>query len=221
MMARKTQQTYIKGLRFDWLTRFYDPVIKLFFNEDKLREQFIFLMNLKGDETILDLGCGTGTLSIMLKKKYPDLLITGIDGDNYMITRARKKAEINGVDITFTHAFAQQLPFEYGTFDTVVSSLVFHHLPTEIKRAALTEIHRVLVPNGRLFIADWGQPASRSERLQFYLIQLLDGFETTSDTVSGKLPEFIRNEFGAVDEIMRVKTIFGVLSVYATGLNQS
>ncbi len=178
-------------------------------------------MNLKGNETILDIGCGTGTLSIMLKKKYPGLLIIGIDGDNDMITRARKKAEINGVDITFMHTFAQQLPFEIGTFDTVFLSLVFHHLPTDVKRAALAEIHRVLIPNGRLFIVDWGQPTSRTERLRFYLIQLLDGFKTTSDTVSGKMREFIENEFGTVDEIKRVKTIFGVLSVYTTSFNQS
>ena len=215
-----SQQTYIKGLRYGWLTRFYDPVIKLFFDEDRLREQFISQMNLTGNETALDLGCGTGTLSIMLKMKYPGLKVVGIDGDNDMLLRARNKAALNNTKITFTHALAQSLPFEPDTFDVVVSSLVFHHLPTDVKKSALEEIHRILIPGGKLYISDWGQPSTRIERMRFYSIQMLDGFKTTADNVSGKLFQYINDAFDNTEEIIRINTLFGVMSVY-TALKDS
>src|SRR5205823_11117127 len=92
-----------------------------------------------------------------------------------------------GFDIEFREALADDLPFEDGSFDRVVSSLVFHHLPREVKERSAAEIARVLRPGGELHVADWG-PGDPLMRLAFFTTQLLDGFERTEDNIKGRLP---------------------------------
>ena len=72
------------------------------------------------------------------------------------------------------------------------SSLFFHHLAPEAKIATLPEVRRVLAPKGSLHVADWGKPSNALMRTLFFTVQLLDGFETTRDSVSGALPDLLR-----------------------------
>ena len=86
----------------------------------------------------------------------------------------------------------------------------------EHKRQTADEIRRVIKPGGRLRGADRGRPDGSRMRLVFFSVQLLDGFETTGESVRGSLPEILqRSEF--VDA--RVHTIFdtlcGSLSLYS------
>ena len=90
------------------------------------------------------------------------------------------------------------MPFNSATFDVAVSSLFFHHLNRRQKLEVLNEIHRVLKPGGQLHIADWGKPSSLVQRGLFLLVQCLDGFETTRDSVEDLLPVLLE-EVGFVD----------------------
>lgn len=83
----------------------------------------------------------------------------GLDADAEMLHRARRTAAEAGVEVGFQQGFSDDLPYEDGSFDAVVSTLFFHHLILEAKRRTIVEITRVLKPGGELHVADWGRPA--------------------------------------------------------------
>lgn len=107
---------------------------------------------LRGDERILDLGCGTGELERHIQCKWPGVTVVGVDLCQKMVTHAREKFS-KDLPIRFLCANAQALPFPAGTFDLVVSSSAFHFIPDS--EAALNEVKRVVVPGGRIVITDW------------------------------------------------------------------
>jgi SAM-dependent methyltransferase len=110
---------------------------------------------------------------------------------------------------------AFELPYPDASFDRVISSLLFHHLTREKKERTLKEIFRVLRQGGELHVADWGKAQNKLMRTAFLLVQMLDGFETTVDNVSGLLPELFRSAgFEDIQEPTRYMTIVGTLSLY-------
>src|SRR5262249_25865878 len=107
---------------------------------------------------VLDLGCGTATLTILIKQTHPHTEVTGLDGDAKILKIASRKIARTGVEITLNEGLASQLPYSDKSFDRVVSSLVLHHLTVEDRRRALSEAFRILRPGGELHIADFGRP---------------------------------------------------------------
>jgi ubiquinone/menaquinone biosynthesis C-methylase UbiE len=211
----KTNMTdnYVPALRFHWLTLLYDPVIALTVRERTFRQQLIDQAKLSDDHKILDVGCGTGTLAIWIKQRYPLADICALDGDKEILSIAARKAKKAGVDIQFNSGLSDAVPHEDNMFDRLVSTLFFHHLTLAQKQDTLTELLRVLKPGGELHIADWGKPANPLMRLLFYQIQLLDGFTTTRDNVQGQLPLLIKQSgFELVTHHHDLQTIFGTLS---------
>lgn len=99
---------------------------------------------------VLDIGCGTGNLTIRARRAESAVQITGIDPDPRALEKARKKAP----GVTFERGYAQELPFADGSFDRVLSSMMLHHLDPEMRRAALAEAYRVLRPGGSVHIVD-------------------------------------------------------------------
>jgi SAM-dependent methyltransferase len=162
---------------------------------------------------VLDLGCGTGTLTLLLAQAAPAAQVVGVDADADVLERARTKAGATGATVGLVEGTSGSLPFPDASFDRVVSSLLFHHLTLDGKRAALAESRRVLRSNGELHIADWGRPHDALMRVAFLPVQLLDGFETTSDSVRGVLPALMSAAgFDHVQETRRKRTVFGTLS---------
>jgi SAM-dependent methyltransferase len=205
---------YIPALRFRWLTRLYDPVVRLSTREREFKRLLIEAIPM-GSRRILDVGCGTGTLAILLKEHFPNAEVVGLDGDPQVLDIARRKLRAARVDVALMEGMAQELPFDSESFDRAVSSLVFHHMTTDVKRRALAAIHRVLEPGGTFVLADWGRPHNVGMRLAFLGVQLLDGFETTGDNVRGALPDLMREAgFEDVSEVHRVMTILGTVSIY-------
>ena len=210
----KAGQEYIPVLRFRWLTRLYDPVVRATTKEAKVKRQLVEQAAV-GSGRVLDLGCGTATLTILLKKRYPHADAVGLDGDPDVLGIARRKVDAAGVDVTLVEGMAHEPPLEPGSFDRVVSSLLFHHLTLENKRRALASVHRLLKPGGELHLADWGLPQNALMRIAFYAVQLLDGFETTRHNVEGRIPELMQEAgFEDVSETHREMTMFGTLSLY-------
>lgn len=165
-------------------------------------------------KVILDLGCGTGSLTIPMAQRT-GARVVGIDGDPAILARAAAKPGSEGVE--WTEALVDALPLATGEADFVVSSLVFHHLPLETKRAALAEAHRVLKPGGSLIVADWAPPQDPLTSGAFFLLQCLDGFATTNDNRHGLIPGLITEAGFAPTRRLRIlRTVFGSFEVLAT-----
>jgi ubiquinone/menaquinone biosynthesis C-methylase UbiE len=123
--------------------------------ERVFRQELVERARLAAGESVLDVGCGTGTLALAAKRRVgADGMARGIDPSAEMIARARSKARRSGLDVAFDEAVVQTLPFEDDTFDVVLAALTFHQLPHDDVDRSLREIERVLRPGGRLFVAD-------------------------------------------------------------------
>lgn len=120
-----------------------------------IRRRSIRVADLQPGERVLDVGCGPGSLTIPAARKVgKDGKVAGIDASPEMIGVAKGKAKKQGVEIDFRVAPIEALPFEDGEFDVVLSSLMLHHLPDDLKAQGLGEVIRVLKPGGRLIAID-------------------------------------------------------------------
>lgn len=127
----------------------------------KVRSQVADALELRPGQDVLDVGCGTGTLTLTLAGRVgQEGSASGVDASPEMISAASKKAESKSMAIRFDVAAAQSLPFEGSTFDAVATSLMIHHLPQGDRIVALQEILRVLRPGGRLVIAEFQSPTN-------------------------------------------------------------
>jgi ubiquinone/menaquinone biosynthesis C-methylase UbiE len=208
-------KNHVPALRFDWLTGFYDRLIAATMPEKAFKTALVRQAGVRPGDQVLDFGTGTATLSILLAEQHPDADVTGVDVDEKVLTIARRKVAESRATVRLVRYNGNKLPFESRSFDRAVSSLVFHHLTRSQRQQALRELNRVLTPGGEIHIADWGKPASGLQRRLFYLVQLLDGFETTADSVRGILPELLYEAgFDNVEETGKYKTVFGTLRMW-------
>jgi ubiquinone/menaquinone biosynthesis C-methylase UbiE len=129
---------------------------------------------LKGDEAILDIGCGFGDLIIRLKKEGHRGKLTGIDISEGMIKEAKENSK--GLDIQFGVSNAEELPFKKETFDLIICKHSLYHF--ELKKA-IREIERCLKPEGILiFTLNSYSQKSRyySEKYKSLISKELDNF---------------------------------------------
>jgi ubiquinone/menaquinone biosynthesis C-methylase UbiE len=213
---RPTPGEYIPPLRFHFLTRFYDAVVRWTTREAAFKNALLAQLGQAPGERLLDVGCGTATLSVALARRFPEARVVGLDADGAALGIGRAKAAGARVRLELEQAFADRMPFPSGSFDAAVSSLFFHHLTRDAKAAALAEIFRVLRPGGALHVADWGRPTNLAMRAGFLLVQALDGWETTRDSVAGVLPELM-SQAGFVDarHTRDFATPLGTMALYS------
>jgi ubiquinone/menaquinone biosynthesis C-methylase UbiE len=204
-------KNYIPALKYDWLTKMYDPVLQLTMPERKFKSALIRQMEIKPNDRVLDFGCGSLTLSIMAAQMHPQTQFFGVDIDEKIISIAKEKLLKTGLPIEVQQYDGNRLPYPDNSFDHVMSSLVFHHLTLRQKYFALEEIHRVLKPSGQFHIADFGKPAGAFQRFGFYSVQLLDGFQTTTDNVQNLLYKAIKETFSEAHETTHFKTMVGTV----------
>lgn len=154
------QPAQTQGRLIRWAP-YYDFAVNLitFGQSWRLRKMTIDNALIKPGDSVLDVGCGTGDVTLPAKiSAGKDGKVYGIDPAPEMIAVARSKAARKGLDIDFRIAVIELLPFPDASIDVVTSSLMVHHLPDELKLRGLAEIYRVLKPGGRLLVFDFMRP---------------------------------------------------------------
>ncbi len=218
-MPPQTETSYIPPLRYHFLTPLYDSVVNATLRERTLKQAVVQEVAPRPGDKVLDMGCGTATLTLMLHEAGPETTVIGLDIDDKALAIARRKAAAAAANIRFVQGRLDALPdapdLAPGSFDCLTSSLVFHHLSRSEKADALANALSLLKPGGRLVIGDWGRAPNALMRGAFYLVQMLDGFATTQDNVDGRLPDFIHEAgFTGIQEPHRFSTLFGSYSIY-------
>ncbi len=209
----------VPALGKDWLTPFFDLLLAVVGLGTSLTKRVLERAHIQDGERVLDVGCGTATLLIAAKSRYPTAQMVGVDTDRRVLQIARKKLAQHQVEVEVVQAGAEHLPFQPSSFDVVMSSLVFHHLPTEIKQRAMQEIYRVLKPGGRFLLADLGKPEGVLLSTFFALGRLLQADEARyiQDNKEGKLPLFLKEAGFAVLELLpRYKGVHFLLATKDT-----
>lgn len=203
---------YIPALGHDFLTPLYDPLLRLFMHEAKFKGRLIAQARIGERDRVLDVGCGTGTLSPMVKRARPEAEAVGLDGDAKVLEIARRKAAQAGVELMLDQGMSYQLPYPDASFDRVLSSMMLHHLTTLHKSRTLREVFRILRPGDELHVVDFGPPRSIYSSL---VARLTARMEQGAVNIQGLLPEMFREAgFAEVSETGHFMTIAGALSFY-------
>jgi ubiquinone/menaquinone biosynthesis C-methylase UbiE len=183
------QAAKTKGRTIRWASRYDLFVNVLSFGLGKaIREMTAELAQIREGDLVLDVGCGTGDLTLVAKRLAgAGGRVGGIDAAPEMIEVARRKAARAHADVDFRVGLIEAIDYPDATFDVVLSSLMMHHLPGDVKSQGLREVGRVLKPGGRLLIVDIKRPTGILSHLTPMLLAhagLRDGIQD--------LPELLR-----------------------------
>lgn len=211
----KIQSVPTRGRTLDHAAFVYDFVepILMLGKQAEYDRHIVSLIELKSGDRVLDLGCGTGVMTRMIADKLDAKVggvSLGIDAAAKMIRVARKKRESK--TCRFEVEAAEKLPFENESFDAVVSSLFFHHVPIDLKEQSLSEAYRVLRPQGRLVIADMHIPTTWMGALVSHVSRWFFLQPEIGENIRGVLPSLI--EKAGFDPPKHVHTYFGYIAIF-------
>jgi len=148
-----TRRTYLPAAGWHWALPIYDPYARLL-GWDAVRSTLLEQMDLAPGQRVLDIGCATGTLVVVVKQRHPDVAVVGLDPDPEALVRAARKALRAGVKAHFNRGFSDQLPYADASFDRVSCTGMFSLLPPAEKETTLREVRRVLRPGGSFHLFD-------------------------------------------------------------------
>ena len=213
----RTAKSFTPALGDERLTPLYDLAIRVLTREQFWRRRLVTQIAPTSRDHILDVGCGTGSLAILLKRSAPNADVIALDPDRAVLARAREKARKQGVTIEWRHGFlSDDLGDQLRPITKIVSSLVLHQTPLDEKRRILMNMHSILAPGGSLHIADYGLQRSKLMRLFFRrTVQAIDGIEDTQPNADGVLPELMTMAgFADVSETENIPTLTGSISLF-------
>ena len=139
----------------------YDSYMRkiTFGREGTLRETTVRLAQVKPGDCVLEVGCGTGTLTLAAKRHAgPSGKVFGIDIIPGMIEASQRKAAEANEEVTFQLGSIDDIPFPADQFDVVLCSFMIFHMSDAVRQKGIAEIQRVLKPQGRLLILDLALP---------------------------------------------------------------
>jgi SAM-dependent methyltransferase len=210
VMATRSERPYLPAAGRDFLLPFYDLVTKLI-GGDKARRELLHQAQLRPNDRVLEIGCGTGTLAIALRQAYPTVQMVGLDPDPKALNHARRKASRAGVDVQFDQGFADTLAYQSDSFDAVFSSFMFHHLETDLKQKTLSEVRRVLKPSGRLHLLDFEVHESGSGHTHW---QLFHSHKRLKDNSQNRILSLLTEAgFADAKKVAARSAIFGLARV--------
>src|SRR5262245_34387087 len=123
----ETNQEYIPALSFRVLTPFYDFIQKWVVRDIRYKSLLIEQAGIQAGQRVLDLGCGTGTLAMMVKRAQPGAEVFGLDADQDMLKVANYKKNQSKLEVKFDVGFTNDLPYPDASLDRVLSSIMIHH----------------------------------------------------------------------------------------------
>ncbi len=205
-------RSFVPAAGHDWFLPFYDPIQRLM-GGDAAKQQLIEQADLQPGQRVVDVGCGTGDLLVLIVKRHPDVEVIGLDPDPKALARARRKLDRAGLAAQLDQGFSDELPYQDGSLHRVFSSFMFHHLGSDEKAKTLVEIRRVLAPSGRLHLLDFG--GSTGDHGHGLIARLLHSGDHMRDNLEGKIPTLMA-EAGLADagDIAHRGTIFGRIAYY-------
>lgn len=207
----KPDPTFTPAAGRDLFLPLYDPLMKLL-GFDRLRNALIEQAALQPGHRVLDIGCGTGTLALIIRQRYPDVGVVGLDPDPRALEQARRKAARAGLEVQFDRGYADRLDYPDAAFDRVFSSMMFHHLGTAEKDAALRAACRVLKPGGRLEFLDLSQPGAHLHGMLAWLVHAHAGLQ---DNVDDRIRDrMARAGFSDVKKVRGRGTLFGQVGFF-------
>ncbi len=210
-------QAYTPALGHNGLTGLYDGLIALLTRERIWRAAVLDALAPVDGETIVDLGAGTGSLGVLIKRQSPAARVVAVDPDRQVREIGEAKARAVGVRLEYVTAMGdvEIASVPAATADAVTCSLVLHQCPLDAKRAILANAVRLLKPGGRMVLADYGAQPDALMRLGFLLVQTLDGFEATEHNRRGVIPQLIEAVgFVESETVCRVATPTGAITVW-------
>lgn len=209
MAVARSERTFLPAAGHDWFLPLYDPLTKLL-GMDRAHARLLDQAALEPNHRVLDVGCGTGTLAVTIKRRYPEVQVVGVDPDVKALARARRKAARAGVAVQFDQGFSDALGYADAVFDRVFSSMMFHHVARRDRENTLREIRRVLKPGGRLEFLDFDRPEPRGSRLA----RLLHSHQALGDNTEDRILTLMTSAGLEPRQTGREDRLFGRLAFY-------
>jgi len=211
---RAAKRDYVPAAPQLWL---YDFLVAVLTRESRWRPALLRQIDPKTEDSIADIGCGTGTLLALIGRTARPAVLIGIDPDQVILDRARRKVAEVGARVEFQVGYARDAAalLDGRRINKIVSSLVFHQVPMPEKSAGLAAMCAALVPGGELHVADYGLQRTALMRRLFRVVGAGDGYENTEPNARGVLPELMK-EVGLrrVEETAVIPTPTGSISLY-------
>jgi len=211
------QSVPTRGRTLDYAAGVYDifEPMCLLGRQNRINNQLIKLLEIESGHKILDIGCGTGFVTREIADKLSadaQGFAMGIDAAGMMIEGAREKR--GSQTCRFEVAAAEDLPFENNLFDSVISTLFFHHIQLDLKKKALSEAFRVLKPGGKLIISDMHIPTTFMGALISHASRWLLFQPQIGENIRGVLPDLMQASGFEMPRI--ITTYFGYIAVFST-----
>ena len=213
-MAKQSANDFVPAAPQLWT---YDALSFLLTGTRRWRPALLAQVAPSADDVIVDVGCGTGTQLRLAARACPSATLIGIDPDAAIRRRAQAKLARVTPPVELLAGYARDSAdlLRGRGVTKALSSLVFHQVPLEEKRAGLVAIHETLTPGGSLHVADYGLQRTAKMRKRFRLVQKGDGFDVTEPNARGVLPELMADVgFDSVEETHVFETVSGSISIY-------
>jgi ubiquinone/menaquinone biosynthesis C-methylase UbiE len=213
-MAEQSARDFVPAAPQLWT---YDVLSFLLTSTRRWRPALLAQVAPSRADVIVDVGCGTATQLRLVARACPSVTLIGIDPDAAIRQRARSKLARVTPPVELLAGYARDSAdlLRGRGVTKALSSLVFHQVPLEEKRAGLAALHEALTPGGSLHVADYGLQRTAKMRKRFRLVQKGDGFDVTEPNARGVLPELMADVgFDSVEETDVFDTISGSISIY-------
>lgn len=199
-------KTFLPAAGRDWALPLYDPVVR-WLGLGPTRERLVDQAAISPGHRILEIGCGTGDVLLAAARRHPHAELVGLDPDPKALDRARRKIARVTARIQLDRGFSDAMPYSDQSFDRVLSSFMFHHLPADAKAKTLREVYRVLRPDGSLHLLDFAGTGGGGRA---FLIRIFHSDQELADNAEDRVIARMREAgFRQAERVERQALFFG------------